>query len=83
MKKETLQTGNEIQQKINMLNNVKTRLENKQGYFNVTFGISIQEHPSNFLPIINEKELTDELKNVSLNYCNKKLVELQEQLDKL
>lgn len=83
MKKETLQAANEIQQKINMLNNIKMRLENEQKHFHVNFGISIQEQPSNFLPILNEEELTNELTNTTLNYCNKRIPELQEQLDKL
>jgi hypothetical protein len=83
MKKETLQAANKIQQQIVMLNNIKMRLENEQGHFNVTFGVCIHESFSSFMPITNEDELTKELTTASLNHCNKKLVELQEQLDKL
>jgi len=84
MKTETLQKANEIQYKMKMLNDVKIRLENEEGHFNVVFGISInKESPTNFYPILNEKSLTDELTTISLNHCNKRLNELQEQLDKL
>jgi len=83
MKKETLQEANKIQQQINMLNNIKIRLENEQGHFKISFGICIHESQSSFMPITNEDELTKELTIASLNHCNKRLAELQEQLDKL
>jgi len=83
MKKETLQAANKIQQQIAMLNNIKMRLENEQGHFTVTFGVCIQETFYSFMPITNEDELTKELTTASLNYCNKKLAELEEQLEKL
>lgn len=82
MKVEILEKANELQSRIRLLKLTKSRLA-KSEFYKPTFGISIEEYPTNFLPIASEPELTPILTEVTIQYCDMKLEELQKEFDDL
>lgn len=83
MKKEKLEEANKIQNRIISLDMIKKRVDNENGNSKLTFGISTDTFSTHFCPIMFEESLNKELTAITKKYCNEKLIELQEQFDKL
>jgi hypothetical protein len=83
MEKEKLNKANEIQNRINAIDSILKRVDNKEGYYKVMFGVSINEFTGPFMPIMFEEDLNKELSEITKKYCTENLVELQKEFDNL
>ena len=82
MEKETIDKLNEIQRRMSTLNMIKQRVDNKDGHFQISFGIAINENGI-YCPIVGEKVLTEGLIKMTQIYIEEKLAKLQKELDEL
>lgn len=83
MEKEKYEKAQMIQRKIDALNMVKTRVDNKDNTFIVKFGVSIGEYATNFAPIMYEDALNKFLTDITKKYCDEKLAEYQKEFESL
>lgn len=75
--------GVSLQRRIELLKAYKERVENKDGFFDVKFGISIGKHQEHYMPIEGEEHLVAELTAVVKKYCDAMIPELEEVFKKI